>query len=181
MEGTHAIPVLYSQEEIAERLEELAEEIAQAIPVARMGELVIVSLMRGSFMFTADLVRALWRIGVQPQLDFMAFASYQGAQRADTVQLTATVKADVTDKTILIIDDILESGRTLDAAAQTLRAAGARTLLSAVLLEKTGKLEVPVSVDFVGFRVPDRFVVGYGLDYDNHYRELPYIGYLEMH
>lgn len=178
---SHAIPVLYAEGEIAERVEELAHEIAQHIPAARAGELMIVSLLRGSFMFTADLVRALYRIGVQPQIDFMILTSYAAVHSAGVVQVHRDVQSDLQGKPILLLDDILETGRTLEKAIELLRAKGAGEIKVAVLLEKAGKLEVPAAADFVGFRVPDKFVVGYGLDYDNHYRELPYIGYLDVH
>jgi len=171
------IPVLYSEEEIQDRIEQLAEEIAARLP----GELMIVSLLRGSFMFTADLVRAMYHIGVQPQIDFMTLTSYQGTQSTGEVAINRDIADDVKDKTVLVVDDILETGRTLDYAARVLRERGAKDLKIAVLLEKPGKLDLPLTADFVGFKIPDKFVVGYGLDYDNHYRELPYIGYLEIH
>lgn len=181
MDDKHVIPVLYSESEIAERIEELAHEIAQVIPAANAGDLAIVSLLRGSFMFTSDLVRALYRIGVQPQIDFMVLSSYSGTQSTKQVTVQRDVQLDLKGKTVLVLDDILESGRTLEKACDLLRAKGAAQLKIGVLLEKTGKLDVPIAADFVGFRVPDKFVVGYGLDFDNHYRELPYIGYLDMH
>lgn len=177
----HAIPVLYSEEEIGERIEEMAHEIAQAIPAARVGELMIVSLLRGSFMFTADLIRAMYRIGLQPQIDFMTLASYQGTQSTRQVSIGRDISEDVSGKTVLVLDDILETGRTMDFALNTLRERGAKELKTGLLLEKPGKLEMPLAADFVGFRIPDKFVVGYGLDFDNHYRELPYIGYLDIH
>lgn len=181
MDEQHAIPVLYSEAEIAERTEELAAEIAQGLPAARGGDLMIVSLLRGSFMFTSDLVRAMYRIGVQPQIDFMVLSSYKGAQSASEVVVHRDIHADLSGKTVLMLDDILETGRTLEKASELLQGKGAADIKVAVLLEKPGKLEVPTTADFVGFRVPDKFVVGYGLDYDNHYRELPYIGYLDIH
>lgn len=181
MDEKHSIPVLYSEEEIRERLEELAEEIAQAIPAARGGELMIVSLLRGSFMFTSDLVRAMYKIGIQPQIDFMTLASYQGTESSGEVVIHRDVASEVDGKCVLILDDILETGRTLEKAAETLRERGAKEIKVAVLLEKPGKLETLAVADFTGFRVPDKFVVGYGLDFDNHYRELPYIGYLDVH
>lgn len=180
MEG-HPIPILHAQEEIADRIEELAEEIAAHAPAAKEGELIIVSLLRGSFMFTADLVRAMHTIGVQPQIDFMTLSSYQGTTSTREVTINRDITIDVAGKHVLIVDDILETGRTLDYAIGLLKERGVASLQVCVLLEKPGKLDAPISADYVGFRVPDKFVVGYGLDYDNHYRELPYIGYLDIH
>lgn len=172
-----SIPVLYSAADISDRIDELAHEISQSMS----RDLMIVSLLRGSFMFTADLIRAMYHIGVQPQIDFMTLSSYQGTQSTHEVTINRDITDSVSGKTVLILDDILETGRTLSYASKVLMERGAKDLKIAVLLEKPGKLDIDVRADFVGFRVPDKFVVGYGLDYDNHYRELPYIGYLEIH
>ncbi len=173
-----SIPVLYAEEEIAERIEALAEEIAQKIT----GDILIVGLLKGSFMFMADLIRELSRIGVHPQIDFMTISSYgTGTQSSGEVVIHRDITEEVKDKTVLIVDDILETGRTLDAATKILEERGAKEVKVCMLLEKPGKLEKVVKADFVGFRIADRFVVGYGLDYANHYRELPYIGALDIH
>lgn len=171
------IPVLYSAEEISERIEELSHEIAASMPQ----ELVIVSLLRGSFMFTSDLVRAMYYIGLQPQIDFMTLASYKGTKSTGEVAIQRDISDDVAGKHVLIVDDILETGRTLSHALRAMQERGAASVKLCVLLEKPGKLDVEIKADYVGFRIPDKFVVGYGLDYDNLYRELPYIGYLDVH
>lgn len=164
--------------EIKERVEALAAEIANKIP----GEFLIVSLLRGSFMFTADLVRELYAIGVHPQIDFMTLSSYGSAtESTGKVVVGRDVTDDVKDRQILILDDILETGRTLRFAHDLLLERGAKDVKIAVLLEKPGKLQVAAKADFVGFSIPDKFVVGYGLDYANHYRELPFIGYMDVH
>lgn len=172
-----AIPVLHSAEEISERIEELAEEIAADIH----GDLLIVSLLRGSFMFTSDLVRALYHVGVQPQIDFMTLSSYEGTTSTGEVIINRDISDDVSDKTVLIVDDILETGRTMQFAIETIKARNPKAIKTCMLLEKPGKRDTPLGADYIGFRIPDKFVIGYGLDYDNHYRELPYIGYLEIH
>ena len=112
----------------------------------------------------------------------MTLASY-GSQTSSsgTVNLISDLREEIAGKTILVVDDILESGRTLSYAAELLTSRGAVSIKSAVLLEKPGKLETAAKADFVGFSIPDKFVVGYGLDYANHYRELPFIGYLDVH
>lgn len=173
-----SIPVLFPATEIKERVESLAAEIAAAIP----GEFLIVSLLRGSFMFTADLVRELYAIGVHPQIDFMTLSSYGSAtESSGSVVIGRDVTDEVKDRQVLILDDILETGRTLRFAHDLLIERGAKDVKIAVLLEKPGKLQVAAKADFVGFSIPDKFVVGYGLDYANHYRELPFIGYMDVH
>ena len=173
-----SIPVLFTAQEIKERTEALAAEIA-----AVMGhEFLIVSLLRGSFMFTADLVRELYAISVHPQIDFMTLSSYgSGTESSGAVQIGRDLSDDVAGKKVLIVDDILETGRTLAYAKMLLAERGAAEVKTVMLLEKSGKLQVDAKADFVGFSIPDKFVVGYGLDYANHYRELPFIGYLDVH
>lgn len=173
-----SIPVLFTAQEIKDRVEVLAAEIANS-----MGQdLTIVALLRGSFMFAADLVRELYAIGVHPEIDFMTLSSYgSGTKSSGEVKIARDVDEDMTGRKVLILDDILESGRTLNFAIELLKDRGAETIKSVVLLEKPGKLEIKVKADFVGFSIPDKFVVGYGLDYANHYRELPFIGFMDVH
>jgi hypoxanthine phosphoribosyltransferase len=173
-----SIPVLFTAAEIKDRVEALAGEIAAKMPA----DFLIVSLLRGSFMFTADLVRELCAIGVHPQIDFMTLSSYgSGSSSSGNVQVGRDITDDVKGRTILIVDDILETGRTLRYAHDLLIERGATDVKIAMLLEKPNKLEVAAKADFVGFSIPDKFVVGYGLDYANHYRELPFIGYMDVH
>jgi hypoxanthine phosphoribosyltransferase len=178
MAETRTIPVLYTAQEIKERVEAMAGDIARSMP----NEFVIVSLLRGSFMFTADLVRELYAVGVHPMLDFMTLSSYgSGTESSGRVEIGRDIREDVKGKHVLVVDDILETGRTLNYALELLKARGAAEIKVAMLLEKPGKLELAAKADFVGFSIPDKFVVGYGLDYANHYRELPFIGYLDVH
>ncbi len=156
-----SIPILFTAAEIRERVEAMAGEISQKIS----GDFLIVSLLRGSFMFTADLVRELYVVGVYPQIDFITLSSYgQGTESSGVVNIGSDLSDDVTGKTVLIIDDILETGRTLAYAVQLMKERGAETIKTAVLLEKPGKLQADAKADFVGFSIPDKFVVGYGLD-----------------
>lgn len=172
------IPVLYSAEEIEERITTLAQEIALKMPP----DIMIVSLLKGSFVFTADLIRALYHIGMHPQVDFMTLSSYGSSTTSSrTVTINRDLNEEVKDRNVLILDDILESGRTLQFARTLINERGAKSVRIVVLLEKPGKREVPINADFVGFVIPDKFVVGYGLDYSNYYRELPYVGVLEIH
>ncbi|NBX02682.1 MAG: hypoxanthine phosphoribosyltransferase [Alphaproteobacteria bacterium] len=165
--------VLISQHQIAVRVATLANEIAAALPK----DMTIVSLLRGSFVFTADLIRALHAAGAQPQVEFMTLASYgRGTTSSGTVEIVRDMTESVEGRDVLIVDDILESGRTLTFARDLITGRGAKSVRIAVLLEKPGKRAVEIDADFVGFVVEDKFVVGYGLDYANRYRELPFIG-----
>ena len=178
MAEKRSIPILFTAAEIKERVEAMAGEIAAKMPA----DFLIVSLLRGSFMFTADLVRELCAVGVHPQIDFMTLSSYgQGSSSSGQVVVGRDLTDDVKGRQILIVDDILETGRTLRFAHDLLIERGAADIKIAMLLEKPNKLEVAAKADFVGFSIPDKFVVGYGLDYANHYRELPFIGYLDVH
>jgi hypoxanthine phosphoribosyltransferase len=174
------LQVLISASEIAACVANLANDIAQKLPP----DLMIVSLLRGSFVFTADLIRALHTLhpsrNMHPQVDFMTLASYhQGTISSGDVQIVRDLTEDVAGRHVLIIDDILESGRTLTVARDLVVARQASSVQIAVLLEKPGKRKVEIDANFVGFIIPDKFVVGYGLDYANYYRELPYIGIIE--
>jgi len=167
------IEVLITAQQITQRVEILAQEIAGSMP----SDIMIVSLLRGSFVFTADLIRALHFSGVRPQLDFMTLASYGSSTTSSgKVQITRDIIENVQEREVLIVDDILESGNTLTFARNIIQERGASSIKIAVMLEKPGKRKVEIEADFVGFKIPDKFVVGYGLDYANYYRELPFIG-----
>ncbi len=171
------VPVLYSPLEIADQVSGMAREIHGTLGE----EFMLVALLKGSFVFAADLVRALHLVGCHPQIDFMTLSSYgKNKQSSGKVKVERDLSDDVKGKHILLVDDILESGRTLHYAEQVLKERGALSTHIAVLLEKPGKRVVEeINAEFVGFTIPDRFVVGYGLDYANYYRELPFIGYLD--
>jgi len=165
--------VLISSGAIASRVTTLAEEIARVLP----RDMMIISLLRGSFVFTADLIRALHLVGAAPQVDFMSLASYgRGTTTSGNVEILRDLTEDVAGRDVLIVDDILESGGTLTFARNLIEQRGAKSIRIAVLLEKPGKRKMPVTADFIGFIIEDKFVVGYGLDYANYHRELPYIG-----
>lgn len=169
------VEVLFSSAEIAARVSVLAREIAE-----RLGhDIMIVAVLKGSFVFTADLMRELYHAGVRPQIDFMTLASYGvGTESSGHVQVTRDISDTVEGRRMLLVDDILESGRTLAHAKALLEERGASEVKVCVLLDKQGKRETDIEGDFVGFICPDRFVVGYGLDFAHYYRELPFIGYL---
>lgn len=174
---THTTPkMLISAADISARVRVLADEIAKELP----SDMMIVALLRGSFVFTADLIRALHHAGAGPQVEFLTLSSYgKGTTSSGTVTITRDLTEDVSGRDVLIVDDILESGGTLHFARELLRERGARSIKIAVMLEKPGKRRVDIAADFVGFNIEDKFVVGYGLDYANYFRELPYIGVIE--
>lgn len=167
------IDVLYSEHEIAERMGTLAREISATVA----SDVLIVVILKGSFVFAADLIRALDRVGMTPSVDFMTLSSYgAGTTSSGTVTLTRDISDDVAGREVLIVDDILESGRTLAFARDLLVERGASLVKTCLLLDKFEKREVPIEADFVGFRIGDKFVVGYGLDLAHMYRGLPFIG-----
>ncbi len=177
MHAPHNIEPLFSAQVIAVRIEDMALEIANLLPT----NITIISLLKGSFVFTADLIRALHKQNLQPQVDFLGLSSYGNKTTSSKrVKITQDISDDIAGRTILIVDDILESGHTLSFAHNLITARGASSIYIAVLLEKPGKREVNIQADFTGFSIADKFVVGYGLDYANCYRELPFIGAINI-
>jgi hypoxanthine phosphoribosyltransferase len=172
------IRVLFSEEQIARRVRELAE----AVKARKPQNLLVVAVMKGSFMFAADLIRALHRIGMAPQVEFMHLSSYKtGTVSTGKVDILRDIDSPVHGRDVLIVDDILESGRTIVFAKDLIMARGARTADVCVLLEKPGKRAVQLHAEHVGFTCPDLFVVGYGMDVAHSFRELPYVGVVERH
>jgi hypoxanthine phosphoribosyltransferase len=176
MPQTNRIRILYNEAAIAQRNEELAAQIAALQP----NNLLVVAVLKGSFMFAADLIRALHRVGLSPQVEFVHLSSYREATTSSgQVEILKDVESEVRGRDVLLVDDILESGRTLAFAKDLLAARGAHKVWSAVLLEKPDKRAVAIKADFVGFQCPDLFVVGYGMDVAHSYRQLPYVGVIE--
>lgn len=170
------IRVLYDEEAIAKRNTDIAAAIAKAAPE----RLLVVAVLRGSFIFAADLLRAMHRAGLSPEVEFMQLSSYRtGTVSTGQVTILKDVEGDVKGRDVLLIDDILESGRTLAYAKDLLAARGARRVLTAVLIEKPGHRAVQFEADFVGFVSPDLFLVGYGMDVAHKFRELPFVGVVE--
>ncbi len=168
-----ALEVLFSPEIIANRLEELCLEIA----AAGLEQLLVVPILTGSFVFSADLLRGLHRAGIAPEVDFLSLASYRQATRSSgSVDILRDMELDVAGRNVLLVDDILDTGRTLAYAKDLLSARGAGRLLSCVLLNKRVRRAVTIEADYVAFECPPVFVVGYGMDMANRYRELPYVG-----
>jgi hypoxanthine phosphoribosyltransferase len=170
------ISVLFDAQTLDRRVHELAAEI-----VAGMGrEPLIIPVLKGSFIFAADLLRALHEAGAEPDMDFISLSSYgRGTLSLGEVKIVRDTEAEIADRDVLIVDDILESGRTLAFAKDLMAARRARSVKTCVLLEKPGKLAVQMKPDFTGFQCPDKFVIGYGMDVAHAYRQLPFVGVVE--
>lgn len=166
--------VLLSEEEIAAKVKELGAQIAKDYADKNP---LIVSVLRGSFVFMADLVRA---IDVPCTVDFMSVSSYgSGTTSSGEVKITKDFDVSIEGRHLIIVEDILDSGRTLSYLMKTLKARGAASIALCTFLDKPDRRVVPVEVAYKGFTVPDAFIVGYGLDYDQRYRNLPYVGVLK--
>jgi hypoxanthine phosphoribosyltransferase len=170
-----AIKTLFSAEAITARVDRLAGDIA----ATRLDDLIVVAVLKGSFIFAADLIRALHRHGLKPEIDFIYLASYDGERVSrGAVMVLRDVESDIRGRNVVIVDDIFDSGRTLAFAKASLEGRGAARVLTCVLVDKQVPRAADIVPDFVGFTCPPVFVVGYGLDYRNRYRELPFIGEL---
>ena len=156
-------------EAISARVRELGAEISEAYEDQA---LIVICVLKGSFMFMADLVRAL---DVDVRCEFLGVSSYEGTQSSGAVRITQDLTRSIEGKHCLVVEDIVDTGLTLAFLQETLRLRGPASLAVAAFLDKPSKRKVPVGVDFVGFEIPDAFVVGYGLDLDQQYRNLPYV------
>ncbi|HWJ76433.1 MAG TPA: hypoxanthine phosphoribosyltransferase [Kaistia sp.] len=171
-----SIRILYDVETIDRRNRELAAEIA----ASGYDNLLVISILKGSFVFAADLIRALHASGLAPEVEFISLSSYgAGTESSGKVRVVKDIESDVAGRDVLLIDDILESGRTLSFARALMQERGAARVGVAVLLEKPGKRVVSFEADHVGFVCPDLFVVGYGMDAAHAFRELPFVGVVE--
>ncbi|MBZ0218044.1 MAG: hypoxanthine phosphoribosyltransferase [Fimbriimonadaceae bacterium] len=170
------IKTLFDAKTIAKRNKELAREIVNS----GMDKLLVVAVLKGSFVFTADLLRALYTAKLSPEVDFISLSSYRaGLQSSGEVEILRDVETDVQGRNILLVDDILESGRTLAFAKDLFSARGAKRIATCVLLDKPNRRAVDITADFSGFECPDVFVVGYGMDMAHSFRELPFVGVVE--
>jgi hypoxanthine phosphoribosyltransferase len=167
---------LFDEQEIAVRVEELARMAMDRLP----DNFVIVGLLVGSFVFVADFIRALHRLGCNPAVEFIRLSSY-GLEResSGTPRLIGETEPDLAGRAVLLVDDIVDTGRTLLYARHLFRQKKAATVLTCALVDKPSRREVAVNPDFVGFTVPDVFIVGYGIDYAHQFRQLPFIGMIK--
>jgi hypoxanthine phosphoribosyltransferase len=167
--------VIVSQEEIQSRVVELAAQISA--DYAENGQLVVVGILKGAFIFLSDLTR---RLTVPHRVDFMALSSYgQTATASGAVRIIMDLRVNVEARHVLVVEDIVDTGYTLHYLLNVLRTRNPASLRSCVLLSKPERRQVDVPVDYLGFEIPDVWVVGYGLDYAEIHRTLPYIGVLK--
>ena len=165
------IKVMLSEEELAGRIKELGAEISKDYEGE---EIFLVGILKGAAFFATELAK---RITVPVIIDFMSTSSYgAGTTSSGEVRITKELDLDMTGKNVLIAEDIIDSGNTLSYLLQYFKDKGAKSVRLATMLDKPDRREVDVKVDYNGFTIPDEFVVGYGLDYDQRYRNLPYIG-----
>lgn len=164
--------ILISEDEIQQRIRELGEQISQDY---QGQELILVCILRGGVLFLTDLMR---HISVPHTLEFMAVSSYGVGARQSSGQprINLDVNTDIRNRNVLIIEDIVDSGHTIRAVLDFLSTRQPKSLRVCTLLDKANRRETPVPVDYLGFSIPDKFVFGYGLDIDEYYRNLPFIG-----
>lgn len=167
--------VLIDEDALAARIGEIAAEITA--DYAEVDDLLLICVLKGGYMFLADLSRQLQR---PHSIDFMGISSYgAGTKSSGAVQIIMDLKSPIVDRHVLVVEDIIDSGRTLDYMRRTLLARSPASLRICSLLNKPSRRELDVPVDYTGFDIPDEFVVGYGLDFDELYRNLPYIAVLK--
>ena len=168
------LKVLYNEEQIRKRVEEMGEELYDRYHDKNP---MFVGVLSGCFVFMADLVRASQ---MKSELEFIAVSSYKnGTKSSGVVQITRDLQCDITGRNLIVVEDILDSGNTLAYLRDYLLGKGAASITIVTLLDKPSRRTKAVTADFAGFVVPDEFVVGYGLDYAQQYRNVPYIGVLK--
>lgn len=166
------IDVLFSADEIAGRLKIIANEIALKQP----RNLLVLPILKGSFIFAADLIRALHEAGVVSTVEFITVSSYGAGETSGNIRLVHDIDSDISGRDILLIDDILESGKTLSFVKDLVQEHGANRIFIAALLDKSMRRQTQIEADFIGFECPDQFVVGYGMDSGHQFRQLPFVG-----
>ena len=169
------ISVLLSEEEVDKRIQEIGEQISKDYA----GEQVhLVCVLRGGVFFLCELAK---RITVPVSLDFMSVSSYgSDTKSSGVVKIVKDLDDSLADKNVIVVEDIVDSGRTLSYLLEMLKDRGPKSMKLCTLLDKPDRRVVDVDVDYTGFEIPDEFVVGYGLDYAQKYRNLPYIGVVEL-
>ena len=167
--------VLLPEEEVDARIQAMGEQISRDYAGKQVH---LICVLKGGSFFLCELAK---RITVPVSLDFMSVSSYGGGTESKgVVKIVKDLDESIRDKDVLVVEDIVDSGRTLSYLLEMLRSRGPKSLRLCTLLDKPDRRVVDVDVDYTGFQIPDRFVVGYGLDYDQRYRNLPYIGIVEF-
>jgi hypoxanthine phosphoribosyltransferase len=171
----HVDRILINREQLQARVAELAAEVSR--DYASVDNLLLVCVLKGAVMFLSDLSRQL---AVPHAIDFMAVSSYGAStESSGIVRIVMDLETNIVDRHVLVVEDIIDSGRTLDYITRNLSTRGPTSLSVCTLLDKKARRVVPIPVDYVGFEIPDEFVIGYGLDYAGLYRNLPFIGVLK--
>ena len=169
------INVLLPEEEVDARIQAMGEQISRDYAGKQVH---LICVLKGGSFFLCELAK---RITVPVSLDFMSVSSYGGGTESKgVVKIVKDLDESIRDKDVLVVEDIVDSGRTLSYLLEMLRSRGPKSLRLCTLLDKPDRRVVDVDVDYTGFQIPDEFVVGYGLDYDQRYRNLPYIGVVEL-
>lgn len=168
------LEILIEEPALVARVGALAGEAAARVPA----DALVVGLLKGAFLFTADMVRALGARGLTPEIDFMRLSSYGKAKTSSGEVILSGRAPDVAGRHVLLLDDILDTGRSLAYARDLFLDRGAGAVTTCVLLDKPARRAVEIQADLVGFEIEDRFVVGYGIDYAERYRYLPHIAYV---
>ncbi len=162
--------ILFSREEISKRVHELGDEISKDY---KDKEIVVISLLRGSFIFAADLVR---EINIPVNMDFITTSSYGYDESSPgTVEIITDVRTDIKGKDVLIVDDIMDSGYTMQKVVEFINKKGPNSIKTCCMLDKPSRRKADIFSDYIGFSIPDVFIVGYGLNYGDFYRNVPYI------
>lgn len=169
------VEILLSEEEINARIREIGEQISKDYAGKSIH---LICILKGGSFFMCELAK---RITIPVSLDFMSVSSYgSGTTSAGTVKILKEPDEPLEGKHVLVVEDIVDTGRTLSCLVELLRGRGAADVRLCALLDKPERREVDIEADYTGFRIPDEFVVGYGLDYDQRYRNLPYIGVVKF-
>ena len=172
---SESIRVLFTEEEVDKKIRELGARISEDM---KGEQLKIICILKGASFFACELAK---RITVQVAIDFMSLSSYgDGTKSSGVVKVVKELDSPVEGENVLIVEDIIDSGRTLSYLLEDMKKRGAKSVKLCALLSKPDRREVEVPVDYLGYTIPDEFVVGYGLDYAQKYRNLPYIGILDL-
>ena len=165
--------VLIKEADIQKKVEEIGRQINEEY---RGKKPILIGVLKGAFMFLADLLR---EIDIPLEVDFLSIHSYDGKESSGVVRITHDLSLNIEDRHVILVEDIIDSGRTVSYILENLRTRKPRSLVVCSLLNKESQRVVEVPLNYVGFTIPGVFVVGYGLDYDNRYRNLKYIGVLD--
>ena len=167
------IKVMYTMEELQKRIKEVGEQISKDYEGK---EIVVVSILKGAVFYTVDLMK---NIKPETVLDFMKVSSYQGTESTGVITIVQDLSIDIEGKNVLIVEDIIDTGRTLKCLKGELLRRNPKSLKITCLMDKKERREVELEADYVCFSIPNKFVVGYGFDVDDKYRNIPYVGYIE--